>query len=360
MSLYDRVAGLEFEIRGTKTTHHSRETSSGFERHTTTVHLIGADHVGCGEDVIYETVHHAHLTDRGLPDLVGQYTLDEFSTVLSDTNLFGGTEPAHHTAVQYRRWALESAALDLALRRAGRSLADVLDRRYRPLRFVVSTQLADGDTGRVQEFLGEYPEAEFKLDPTPAWDVETISTLARTGAVRILDLKGQYGDREIGQSADRERYERLLNAFPNAIFEDPECTEEVADLIATETGRLSWDAPVTDITALEALPHTPGWLNIKPSRFGSLESLFAMISYCQANGIRCYGGGQFELHIGRPHAQAFASLFYPNGPNDLAPPVFNEPCVPHGAPQSPLPSFESTPGLPRSLPGVSRPNGLER
>ena len=41
----------------------------------------------------------------------------------------------------YRRWAFESAALDLALAQAGRSLADVLEREPRPVNFVVSMRL---------------------------------------------------------------------------------------------------------------------------------------------------------------------------------------------------------------------------
>ena len=44
-------------------------------------------------------------------------------------------------SVDYRRWAFESAALDLALRQAGASLADALGLRPAPSRFVVSTRL---------------------------------------------------------------------------------------------------------------------------------------------------------------------------------------------------------------------------
>ena len=36
-----------------------------------------------------------------------------------------------------------------------------------------------------------------------------------------------------------------------------------------------------------------------------------------------YGGGQFELGVGRRHIQALASLFYPDGPNDVAPREYN-------------------------------------
>lgn len=347
MTLYDRLADLRLEIADSETGRQSRATSSGFERHTTTVVLQGAGHEGRGEDVCYEQTDHDALAEAGLPDLDGSYTIAEFSAFLEDTDLFLGAEPSSAAATHYRRWALESAALDLALRQADRSLADVLDRSYDPIRFVVSTRLEDGDPGRVTDLLEAYPDLEFKLDPTADWTPETMQRLAATGAVRILDLKGQYEDVSVEQEANPRLYEQLLEAFPEAIVEDPAVSEEVADRLRSATHRLSWDAPITGVSALEALPFEPGYLNIKPSRFGSLESLFETIAYCENNDITCYGGGQFELDVGRTHAQAIASLCYPTGPNDLAPGMYNDPGVPSGAPMSPLPAFERSPGLPR-------------
>lgn len=59
-----------------------------------------------------------------------------------------------------------------------------------------------------------------------------------------------------------------------------------------------------------------------------------------------YGGGQTELSVGRQHLHAFASLFYPNAPNDIAPSAYNDP--------------EPMPGLPRNpLPPPTDPRGLE-
>lgn len=347
MSLYERLADLRLEVADSETVRQSRATSSGFERHTTTVVLSGAGHEGRGEDVCYEQSDHEALAQAGLPDLEGSYTIAEFSAFLENTDLFPGADPTSAAARHYRRWALESAALDLALRQADRSLADVLDRSYNPIRFVVSTRLEGGDPGRVTELLDEYPDLELKLDPTSDWTAETIQRLAATGAVQILDLKGQYEDVSVEQEVNPPLYDELLEAFPEAIVEDPAVSEEVADRLASETHRLSWDAPITGVSALEALPFEPGFLNIKPSRFGSLEALFETIAYCGDHDITCYGGGQFELDVGRTHAQAIASLCYPTGPNDLAPGMYNDPGVPAGAPSSPLPAFDRTPGLPR-------------
>lgn len=347
MSYYDSVGSLPVEITGIETTSQSRETSSGFERHTTTIHLQGPDCVGRGEDVAYEESAHEAVAENGLPDLTGEYSFDSFSQTLDRSDLFPGTTPSSEAARHYRRWALESAALDLALRQDESSFASVLDREYEPIRFVVSTRLADGEPDRVTNLLDTYPRTQFKLDPTGAWDEETISTLAATDAVRILDLKGQYEDVGVDQRAEPELYRRLFQAFPEAIIEDPDVTESVEGSVASIRDRLSWDAPVTDIPTLEALPFEPVWLNVKPSRFGSVADLLAAIDYCERRDIACYGGGQFELDVGRAHAQAIASVFYPSGPNDLAPGIYNDPGVPSEAPTSPLPRFDSSPGMPR-------------
>ena len=62
---------------------------------------------------------------------------------------------------------------------------------------------------------------------------------------------------------------------------------------------------------------------MKPSRFGSIERLFAAYDYCEARGIGAYGGGQWELGPGRGHIQLLAALFHPDTPNDVAPREFN-------------------------------------
>src|SRR6185312_12114269 len=101
-------------------------------------------------------------------------------------------------------------------------------------------------------------------------------------------------------------------------------------------GRMSFDAPVHSLADLLALPIEPGWQNVKPSRFGTVARLLECIEHCDANGIRMYGGGQFELGPGRRQIQALASVFYPDGPNDVAPADYNVGDPRPGLPQSPL------------------------
>ena len=65
--------------------------------------------------------------------------------------------------------------------------------------------------------------------------------------------------------------------------------------------------------------YPPRMVNIKPSRLGGLRNLLEAFDYCAARGIGNYGGGQFELGVGRGQIQYLASLFHADAPNDVAP-----------------------------------------
>ena len=94
--------------------------------------------------------------------------------------------------------------------------------------------------------------------------------------------------------------------------------------------------PIHSVTDIEALPFPPSTINIKPSRFGSIEALFDTYDYLGEKGIGAYGGGQFELGVGRFQNQYLASLLHPDAPNDLAPTPYNESELRPGLPESPL------------------------
>jgi hypothetical protein len=78
-------------------------------------------------------------------------------------------------------------------------------------------------------------------------------------------------------------------------------------------------------------------VNVKPSRLGGLRPLLAAYEHCEREGIGMYGGGQFELGPGRGQIQYLASLFHPDGPNDVAPGGYDAPDPEPGLPTSPLP-----------------------
>jgi hypothetical protein len=336
--LYEKLAGLDVEISGYETELLERETSSDFTRTTTVFALSGDGETGYGEDVTYDSEPHYTLaeTEPEFP-LTGTATLDEFTERLDDIDFFDGETLSQSIFRNYRRWALESALLDLALKQADTNLGTALDRSYSPVRFVVSTRLGEPPTiDRVSEWLDLYPELEFKLDPTSEWTPELADDLRSTGAVCTLDLKGQYKDTDVDQSADPELYELLLGTFPDAIVEDPDLTDETQPLFDGHEDRVAWDYPIRGVDTVEALPWEPNILNIKPSRFGSIESVLDTIEYCFDREITMYGGGQFELGVGRTHLHTLASLFYPAGPNDIAPGEYNAPEPQPNLPESPL------------------------
>jgi len=164
----------------------------------------------------------------------------------------------------YRRWAVESAALDLALCQAETDLASRLGREYDPVRFLVSSRLGDPSTGdRVFDLLDREPDLEFKLDPTPAWTPALVERLADTDAVRILDLKRLYDGTEVDVSATPELYELVLDGFPGAIVEDPDLTDETRSLFEGHEGRVSWDYPIEGVDSVRALPRESDWLKLK-------------------------------------------------------------------------------------------------
>ncbi|MDY6765627.1 MAG: hypothetical protein SV377_08140 [Halobacteria archaeon] len=345
MALYDRVSDLGFQVEGYDLELHEMETSSGFTRVSTVISLHGDGKTGRGEDVTYESEEHHEFVDSPTLDLKGEHTIKSFSRELDEKVLFPN-DPESEKSRSYRRWAFESAALDLALKQAGTNLSDALKLEYDPVRFVVSTRLGDPPSAeRIEEWLSMNPDLEFKLDPTDEWTLELIEEVAETDSVRVLDLKSMYEGTEVDQEPDPELYRWVIKEFPDAIIEDPAFTEETKPLFEGHKRRVSWDYPITGVESIESLPFKPHWLNIKPSRFGTLRSLFDSIDYCIDNGINMYGGGQFELDVGREHIHALASLFYPNSPNDVAPSGYNAPEPKEGLPTSPL----SPPTDPRGL-----------
>lgn len=336
MAIYDNLADLSVTIEDYNLRLEERDTSSGFTRTTTVIELQGNGETGYGEDVTYANdEHYALLEDPGFP-LTGEHTHQSFSETIGELDLFFDRE-MDQVFRDYRRWGFESSALDLALKQNDTDLAAVLDRSYDPVRFVASTRLGDPSSfDRIETFLEHNPDLEFKLDPTADWSDELIDQLTDTGQVRILDLKGHYEDTTVDQSADSELYRRIIENFPDAVIEDPKFTDETRSLFDGQEERVSWDSPIHGVESIENLPFEPSVLNIKPSRFGSVKSLFDSIEYCLNRDVNMYGGGQFELDVGREHIHAIASLFYPNGPNDVAPKAYNDPEVTDDLPTSPL------------------------
>jgi hypothetical protein len=345
MASYDAIAGLPVEIDSVE--FEGLEFQLGeFERLTTIVKLRGGGHEGIGEDVTYDAIDHVAQQGHGPPrGLAGSYGFDELSRLLGETDLFPASPPERDVSREYRRWAFESAALDLALRQAGTNLAAAVGREPQPLNFVNSMRLAGfggEERSSIEPLLARlehYPTLRFKLDPFNDWDDELIAALVATGAVDSLDLKGFYKGTPVDVVTDPELYAKLIDAFPEAWLEDPDVTAETKPLLDPVSERVTWDAPIHSIADIEAMPWSPPkTVNVKPSRFGPISNLFAAYDYCEERGIGAYGGGQTELGQGRGQIQYLASIFHPDTPNDVAPGGYNDPAqaTRPGLPSSPL------------------------
>jgi L-alanine-DL-glutamate epimerase-like enolase superfamily enzyme len=309
----------------------------GMDRATTRIRLLGLGADGDGEDIsrFFDEGDAQLAAGPSLP-LTGEWTLGGFCEHLATLELWAQA-PEWEAARLYRTWAYESAALDLALRQAGRPLHDVLGREARPLRFVTSLGLGDPPSiEALRRRLAHYPGLRLKLDASADWTPELIEQIAAADVVDTIDFKGCYGIEVKDEGALEAMYERVLDAFPDAILEDPHDLPAITERVAPHAARVSYDAPVHCAEDLASTAISPGTVNVKPSRTGGLRALMGLYAHCEAHGLGMYGGGMGELGAGRHQIQLLASIFHPDAPNDVAPTPFNEDDVPAGLPTSPL------------------------
>ncbi|MFQ5748949.1 MAG: hypothetical protein ACE5H3_05760, partial [Planctomycetota bacterium] len=176
----------------------------------------------------------------------------------------------------------------------------------------------------------------FKLDADPSWDDSFLETLAAWGRVACLDLKSAG---QAGAGIPRGRldfFRKLTVLFPEAWIEDPPLFPEDRPLWEANWNRISWDAPIRSVEDILRLPRLPAGINVKPSRIGSLERLFAVYAFCLREGISLYGGGMFEIGVGRRQLAILAAMFHPEAPNDVAPSAWHTEVPGPGLPDSPL------------------------
>src|SRR5205814_9669590 len=144
---------MPLEVEGYDLERLEKPVTRGFTRVTTVVRLRGGGEEGLGEDVTWYAEHHDREQAAGaVLRLAGSWTLESFSDALE--------MPDPH-----RRWAYESAALDLALRQAGQTLAEAVGRDPKPVAFVISPGLGKPPSSAVvRRWLELEPGHRFKLD----------------------------------------------------------------------------------------------------------------------------------------------------------------------------------------------------
>jgi L-alanine-DL-glutamate epimerase-like enolase superfamily enzyme len=267
-------------------------------RPSSTLVLDGAGHTGRGEHVGWTGEAHAEFAARA-----GALPLADCATVGHASAL------AHERlSVACDRAALETAAIDLALRQAATDLFALCGVTPSPVRYVLSFERVADPAARARTELAPNPGLELKIDADPAWSDAALASLAALGGVAVLDFKRS------GARPDHLRAHRLL---PGALLEDaPRGTEPWP---ASLRARLALDAAITCAADVAALDDLPAAVNVKPARVGGVLEALAVIAACAARGIDVYVGGMFEVGVGRVLAQTLASLFSPRGPNDVAP-----------------------------------------
>jgi hypothetical protein len=310
--------------------------------------LVGRGCEGAGEDVTYsdELQQSCPAAISAIAEqLTGEWTLDSFSQHLDELDIFtDGTPPPGME--HYRRWAIESAALDLALAQAGTNLFDVYHAPVRPVRFCLSMDLGKpASTERVHAWLRARPGTEFKIDLGRSWDASTVADLKATGAVDVIDIKAHYKGDWIDNTPDPELYRLVAEQLPHALIEDAMLNDDTRESLSAASDRLTWDAIIHSLDDVLTLELPPAAINIKPSRFGTVRSLLETIDHCVCNDIPMYGGGQYELGRGRTHLQVLASIWYAGHANDVAPVVFHTAAPGDDVPSSPLELPAQGPGF---------------
>jgi len=344
VSLYARVRDLPLVVEACHLERLELPVAPEFTRVTTVVRLEGAGHDGVGEDVTYEADEATAFQQAGPPDLRGEWTIHSLSQAIGSMDLFP-VAPAWQPSRGYRRWAFESAALDLALRQAGEPLWRVLGGEPRPVEFVISTGLGSPpDPARVLDWATSVPGSGFKVDASPEWTRDTARALAEGARVEVVDLKGHYPGTLVDPGADPALYAMVAEEFPDAWLEDPRVDDRTRIALAGSEDRVTWDAPIHAAADIDAMPIRPRTVNVKPSRSGSLEALLGLYDRIHEEGLGAYGGGQYELGPGRGQIQYLASLFHADAPNDTSPVDYHLAPRP-GVPPSPMAPAASPTGF---------------
>ena len=162
-------------------------------------------------------------------------TLGEACALLGELDLFPGAAPEREASRLYRRWAYESAALDLALRQnglaLGRSSSATRSRCASSARpdCPASTRARSRRPRRSAIASPSTRTLEFKLDPENDWDQALIDEIAELAPVAVLDLKGMYSGTPVDVDTDPKLYLAVAEKFPEAYLEDPDINDETRE-----------------------------------------------------------------------------------------------------------------------------------
>jgi hypothetical protein len=298
-----RLAGLALEIDDAcvERSDVALPDYAGGPRPSSIAHITGNGATGYGENVAFFEPEHAAF----------EATVAAWATAQRGrVGLTVGNALAGVTA-RYERAALEAALIDLGLRQAGLSLADLTGVRSAQLRIVKSLAADPEPLVQIQGVRAQGFDGELKIDVDPTWSDATLAALAQDSSVVIFDFKGK------GTVALAERLAALNRG---ALFEDPPPGFE--PVVGSFT-RVSRDATLPDAQAVESARRRGEPVNLKAPRMsGPLEVLRGLQSALATPDPHpaspAYLGGMFEVGVGRTQARQIAALYCAEAPNDLA------------------------------------------
>ncbi len=268
-------------------------------RPSSTIALAGRQQTGTGENVAWTRNDHRNF-QRQID--AGDYT--HHGSLGSFLRVLGATVPD-----AYQHAAIESAAVDLALRQARTNLEELAESDLSDTRYVRSFAASPDPLPELAAHREQNPRIGLKVDVHPAWDEETLGQLASLGNISVLDFKHQ------GTSATQTA---VAQALPDPWLEDPGQLGECPSGILAR--RFSLDAALTSGNPEAMLQRmNPAAVNLKVPRMGGVIALLRAAAFCEAEKRPFYLGGMFEVSVGRMQARELASLLAPGGPNDLAP-----------------------------------------
>jgi hypothetical protein len=305
-------------------------------RPSSVVRLSGAGCTGKGENVAFEPGEHERFVAT-----VNAWFHEHGSARLLEV---GSALPGFPSS--YERAALEAALVDLALRQANLTLADLTGIERGSLRFVASLAATDEPLAAIGALRAAGFRGELKLDVTPSWSREVRSSLRGVSGVSIADFKRR-GDAEFGET--------IAALFPDALLEDP---PDAFTPNVTSRARIVRDATLLDESAVAAALARDESVNLKAPRMGGplavLRSLELALRHERtpkataipvSSGSNAYLGGMFEVGIGRVQARLLAALYCPAAPNDLALNPRAAPGAPRSIDESPAPMHFDAPGF---------------
>ncbi len=278
----ERLAALPLVLDGLDIEVLEQPIAIGGVRRTTLVRLQGGGVEGVGEDVTFQDDDRL-CTQPTEAMWRGVTTLGDVWERLDQADLFD-RPPRYEVVRNYRRWAIEAAALDLALRQANVGLAEVVGRSLRPLHFVVSPPPIH---------LRRFPGLRLKVD---------LDGVEPGLPIDVIDFKN------LGTG---ELVRRAFHQYPEALFEDPPQTVDGFGSVGTLKFRLR---RISAGYRNDRMPSTS-------SRHGSAASVRCSRSTKSADraGSRCTVVASTSSAPGAPKSRFLPRSFMRTGPMMLRP-----------------------------------------